>query len=132
MEERPLCEKQALPDLLQKNLVQTTIFAAVQSICIKWSICKENDHPLDDLEHLQSTIFCSNPDRAHLAKAICVASPSAADPMCESTGSRRCVGGGALLVLPVDVKLVLVQIQMGWHSLVLNGWCHSVRNSALM
>ena len=54
------------------------------------------------------------------------------DPVCESTGSRRCVGGGALLVLPVDVKLVLVQIQMGWHSLVLNGWCHSVRNSALM
>ena len=52
------------------------------------------------------------------------------DLVCESTGSRRCVGGGALLVLPVDVTLVLVQIQMGWHSLVPNGWCHSMRNSA--
>ena len=35
------------------------------------------------------------------------------DPVCESTGSRRSVGGGALLVLPVDVTIVLVQIQMG-------------------
>ena len=47
--------------------------------CADHTFCDKLVH-LDDPDHLQNSIFCSILQQAHLAKTICVASPSAAWP----------------------------------------------------
>ena len=116
----PIC-KNVASRYFAKNLVLTILFATSWSIWMTRIICK-------------TVFFVAFSNRFTLQRLFVWPHRARLDPVCESTGSRRSVGGGALLVLVllVDVTLALVQIQMGWHSLVLNGWCHSMRNSALM